>query len=227
MPADSSPPPDALTLIEALEAFAYRTRPVKAWLCHEDGTREDMSITEEYCKIRPYETRCMTGLDLNDIRVRIRLQALTAFREHNPSDPFPEDQDLWEDVTFDLVLQLQVGQLRGWAREGSPLGRLIDFWESVHRHDIDWCRSSLPSLGLYSIKVAPAKSAQIGSPSTKPTRKRGPYPKQFNRVREAMRRDVAEHGAAFLNGMKEEEMATQYGASRDTCRRVRTALSEN
>jgi hypothetical protein len=77
MPADSSPPPDALTLIEALEAFAYRTRPVKAWLCHEDGTREDMSITEEYCKIRPYETRCMTGLDLNDIRVRIRLQALT------------------------------------------------------------------------------------------------------------------------------------------------------
>ena len=81
MSADTTLPPDAIPLLEALEEFAFRLRPVEAELVLADGSRENVSITEEFCRDRPYGHGVLTPLDFNDRRVRGRLQGLIIFRE--------------------------------------------------------------------------------------------------------------------------------------------------
>jgi hypothetical protein len=53
-------------------------------------------------------------------------------------------------------------------------------------------------------------------------RKRGRKPVKFERVKEAMRRDIAE--GRQLEDMLEKELAHIYGVSRDTARKARIAV---
>ena len=61
------------------------------------------------------------------------------------------------------------------------------------------------------------------APSSSKTR--GRKPEKFNEVVEKMRRD--QHQGVIIENLKEEALAEQYGASRDTCRKARDkVLSE-
>jgi hypothetical protein len=174
MDSDNSPPSGAIGLLEALEKFAYRLHPTKARLIHKDGSTEDASLTEEFCRERPYGVGDLTGVDFNNFYVRLRLQYLCISRELNPTEPFSNvyrpggdheppppitDQELWDDAVFDLIGELQSGLLRAWGREGTPWGSRFaipsDSWTAIRQEDIDWSRGSIPDKGLYCIVVAP------------------------------------------------------------------------
>jgi hypothetical protein len=108
-----------------------------------------------------------------------------------------------------------------WASDSDwnaeRLGRY--FSVSIRRESLDaWLKISTT-----------AKTAESKSPSGT-ARKRGPKPDIGNEIKETMRTDLRSGRLTTLRlrELKEEALAVQYNASRDTCRKARTAvLSES
>ena len=160
---------------------------IKGQLTLADGSTKEAALTEEFCQKHPYGIGNLTGLYFNNSQVRWRLQCLIHFRMRNPSEPFPArtyrpgtkvppttDQELWNDVTYDLVEQLRCGVLQAWGREDALWGRRIeipsDAWTAILPQEVDWSRGSIPDKGLYCIVVAssgpPSAIASSGVVST-------------------------------------------------------------
>jgi hypothetical protein len=71
--------------------------------------------------------------------------------------------------------------------------------------------------------AADGVAAEAHAMPARPSPKRGPQPIVLNRVKADMRA-ARDQGTDDLGGMKEEEMAARFGASRDTCRRARRGV---
>ena len=84
--------------------------------------------------------------------------------------------------------------------------RVINLWPPVQSTKYDYSDSK---------KVVPSVS-----------RKRGRAPEKTERIKDEMRKNFRERKftAAHLEKMKEEVLARQYSASRDTCRKARKAV---
>jgi hypothetical protein len=137
-------------------------------------------------------------------------------------------------------------------REIDPLERVRSFDErdKLERgRDVYWLISQSHSRAPIAIEAGPISSRrgppathepetnvtrvpEQGRPETSPSttaspdRKRGRKPKKLEEVKRAMRRDIqsGRHSATDLAGMLEKNLASEYGVSRDTARRARTAV---
>jgi hypothetical protein len=113
----------------------------------------------------------------------------------------------------------KTGRVRGDWGEYKP-GKWRVLLISRHHVARHWSQPSTPD-------ATPPANSNLGNlVSNNKARKRGRKSDVANRIKGLMEKDLSEGGLTRqeLDDMAEEAMAARYGASRDTCRKVRSAV---
>ncbi|MGZ7868255.1 hypothetical protein ACXR8U_21685 [Methylobacterium radiotolerans] len=114
-----------------------------------------------------------------------------------------------------------------WRKRFPLEGDMIRSEDYEFAHGVHVSREDVEELWPKKLLTAPSNENERARPakvvSSKPDRPRGPPPSKRESIKAAMRN----MSRADLRSMKEEAMAVDFGASRDTCRKAREeVLSE-